>query len=312
VAAHEEVESAQQAFEAAVRRVRDDREHGASWLAREVSRAVLDATPERPSSDATALVDALHGALRAFARARPSMAAVANVAATIWTSGGAGDPAERLAAMRAEAQRIATSEERAQAAIIAALRPLAAGVVYTHSRSGTVENALVALAHDGQEARAIYVSTSYPGGEGTPAARALAGAGWHVTLVADAACGVFVSSASVVIVGADSVRADGSVVNKVGTYPLALAAHQVRVPLYAVCETFKIAASDFPFALEEMDPRELLPEPIRGVEARNVYFDRTPPERVAGIVTERGVLHAEDITQLAQAAGRALTNLDAE
>jgi len=313
MAARDDVGEAKRALDAAVRRVRDDREHGASWLAREVGRAVVDATSERPAGGAGALLDTVHDALRAFARARPSMAAVANVAAALWASGsGASGPNERLAAIREEARRTAGSEDTALAAIVAALRPLAAGVIYTHSRSGTVERALVTLANERQVAREAFVSTSFPGGEGKATARALAGAGWRVTLVADAACGVFVSHAAVVIVGADSVRADGSLVNKVGTCPLALAARQAQVPVYAVCETFKVAAPDFPLELEEMDPHELLPEPVPGVEARNVYFDYTPPELIAGVVTERGVLHQADVGRLAQAAGRALRRLEGE
>jgi translation initiation factor 2B subunit (eIF-2B alpha/beta/delta family) len=140
-------------------------------------------------------------------------------------------------------------------------------------------------------------------------ARALAAAGWQITLIADAAVGFFMPHARLALVGADSVRADGSVVNKVGTYPAALAARAAGVPVYAVCETLKIAAANFPLHFEEMAPGELLPQPIPGVTPRNPYFERTPAALLAGIVTERGLLTPAEVAPLAAEAGRALTAL---
>ena len=104
------------------------------------------------------------------------------------------------------------------------------------------------------------------------------------------------------VLGADSVRADGSVVNKVGSYPLAVTASSLGVPVYVLCETLKIAAPSFPLTLEEMEPGELLPEPVAGITVRNIYFDRTPAEYISGVVTEEGVLDVEAIA--ARAAGR--------
>jgi len=106
------------------------------------------------------------------------------------------------------------------------------------------------------------------------------------------------------------VRADGGVVNKVGTYPLALAAGAAGVPLYVLCETRKIAAPEYPLTLEEMDPAELLPRPILGVTARNPYFDLTPARLVTGIVSERGLLSPDEIKAIATEAARSLAALD--
>src|SRR5262249_18763280 len=199
------------------------------------------------------------------------------------------------------------------AAIEYRVRPGGTGTIYALSQSGTIERALTAIgrASPPETWRAI-VGESRPGGEGVETARALAASGWGVTLVSDAACGVLLGEAAVVIVGADSVRADGSLVNKVGTYPLALLAREAGIVVYVVCESCKIAAPGFPLVLEEMNPRELLPEPILGVTARNVYFDHTPSQLITGVVTERGLLDRGAIARLAAEAGVALRHLEAE
>jgi translation initiation factor eIF-2B subunit delta len=294
-----------------VSEVRDDREHGASWLARRVT-AALGHAANAGAHDPERQLAQLHAACRAFVAARPSMAAIANSAAHIWAAsvqrGQPLDAGRRAAIMAQEAQALLALWSEATAHIFAAARPLLTGMPFTLSRSGTVEEVLLQLVRElapGGTPR-LLVSESRPGGEGVTTARVLAHAGWQVTLVADAACGAFVNQANVVVVGADSLRADGSLVNKVGTYPLALAAAAASVPVYVLCETLKIAAPGFPLALEEMDPRELLSDTVDGIVARNIYFDHTPPHLLAGVVTERGLLTGEQIGQIADQAGRAL------
>ena len=111
------------------------------------------------------------------------------------------------------------------------------------------------------------------------------------------------------ILGADSIRADGGVVNKVGTFPLALAAQRAGVPLYVLAESLKIAAPSTPVVLEAMDPRELLPEPAPGVSARNPYFELTPADLVTAVISERGRLSVEAIAGIASEAERTLAGL---
>lgn len=96
--------------------------------------------------------------------------------------------------------------------------------------------------------------------------------------------------------------ADGTVINKVGSAPLAVIAHALDVPVYVLCETIKIAANNLPVMLEQMNPAELLPEPVPGITVRNVYFDRTPSKYISGVITEDGVLSVEAIAERAQMA----------
>src|SRR5262249_24353143 len=106
---------AQAALDVVLQRVRDEREHGPSWLAREVARALLQAA-SADAADPRRRLQALRAAARAFAAVRPSMAAVANTAAALWAAAGRGtvvspeatDDSARdgIARLRATAQRL--------------------------------------------------------------------------------------------------------------------------------------------------------------------------------------------------------------
>jgi ribose 1,5-bisphosphate isomerase len=297
---------------AALQRVENDREHGASWLAREVARALAEASQPEKARDPTKQLAQLRAAAAAFATARPSMAAVANSAARIWAaacvSGAA--PDARLRAAHEAAQELLRIWDDAPTRIAVATSSLLSGTLFTHSRSGTVEAMLHTLvAERKQTAREVLVTESRPGGEGIVLARALTQAGWRVTLLADAASGHFMRQAEAVVLGADSVRDDGSFVNKVGSYLVALAARDAQVPVYVLCETLKIAAPSFPLVFEEMKPDELLPHAPPGITPRNIYFDLTPARLISSIITEQGILSPADIRRLSAEAGAALSLL---
>jgi translation initiation factor 2B subunit (eIF-2B alpha/beta/delta family) len=139
----------------------------------------------------------------------------------------------------------------------------------------------------------------------------MARAGIAVTLVTDAQGPLFISQVEAALVGADGVLADGSLVNKVGTYPLALAARQCDVPFYAACESLKISSRESwtEGDAEEGDPSEVLPEPPPGVAFRNVYFERTPSELLTAIITEEGAFSPKELSPLVERARRRLAAL---
>jgi methylthioribose-1-phosphate isomerase len=100
-----------------------------------------------------------------------------------------------------------------------------------------------------------------------------------------------------VVVGADRVAANGDVANKVGTYPLALAAARAGIPFVVAAPeaTLDPATPDgSAIEIEERDPDEVLvvggakvaPE---GSEAWNPAFDVTPADLVTAVVTEERV-----------------------
>jgi methylthioribose-1-phosphate isomerase len=101
-----------------------------------------------------------------------------------------------------------------------------------------------------------------------------------------------------VIVGADRVAANGDVVNKVGTYPLALAAARADVPFVVAAPESTVdllTATGADVHIEERDPDEVLSwQGVRvaaeGAGALNLAFDVTPFDLVTALVTERRVV----------------------
>jgi methylthioribose-1-phosphate isomerase len=102
----------------------------------------------------------------------------------------------------------------------------------------------------------------------------------------------------VVVVGADRIAANGDTANKIGTYTVAVLAHEHRVPFYvaAPLSTIDLSTPDGDrIPIEERDQREithlgssrLTPE---GAQIRNLAFDVTPHRYIAGIITEKGIL----------------------
>jgi methylthioribose-1-phosphate isomerase len=139
----------------------------------------------------------------------------------------------------------------------------------------------------------------------------LSRAGIDCQLNIDSACGFLMSHGLIdmVIVGADRVAANGEVANKIGTYPLALMAHEHKVPFYvaAVISSidFKIK-SGRQIPIEQRDPEEItadikyLNQPIApaGIKAFNPVFDVTPAKYVTKIITERGIFSPAKIIGL--------------
>jgi methylthioribose-1-phosphate isomerase len=112
-------------------------------------------------------------------------------------------------------------------------------------------------------------------------------------------------------VGSDRTAANGDVANKIGTYMLALAAHDNGVPFYPVVPTSTIDLSlthGGLIPIEERDPAEVLGLQYLGEQvapsdatARNIAFDVTPARLVTAIVTEKGVVYPPFETNLRKA-----------
>jgi methylthioribose-1-phosphate isomerase len=104
--------------------------------------------------------------------------------------------------------------------------------------------------------------------------------------------------ADVVVVGADRIAANGDVANKIGTYPLALAAARAGVPLVVAAPESTLdpaTASGGDIEIEVRDEDEVLTlggvaTAPRGARALNLAFDVTPADLVTAIVTDRRVI----------------------
>ena len=121
----------------------------------------------------------------------------------------------------------------------------------------------------------------------------------HRVTIDSGAAGLIASGGiDVVVTGADRIAANGDVANKVGTYPLALAANASGIPFVvaAPLSTIDLATPDGDaIPIEERSASEVLE--VNGLriapedtEAYNPAFDVTPASLVSAIVTEVGVI----------------------
>jgi methylthioribose-1-phosphate isomerase len=122
----------------------------------------------------------------------------------------------------------------------------------------------------------------------------LAQAGVTVSLIPDCAVAQVLADGDVnaIIVGADRVAQNGDIINKVGTYPLALMAKEYHVPFHALVQEPRSLATGADVAIEERPANELLTfhgEPLvsnsgQGLNARYPAFDVTPAALVTHLI----------------------------
>jgi methylthioribose-1-phosphate isomerase len=121
-----------------------------------------------------------------------------------------------------------------------------------------------------------------------------------VTLITDSMAGHMMQLGKVdlILVGADRIAENGDVVNKIGTYTLAVLADRHGIPFYvaAPLSTIDLSIADSSrVPIEERSPSEVTgyagarwaPD---GVAVANPAFDATPAELVSGLITEKGVV----------------------
>lgn len=271
-----------------VETVETDREHGSDYLSVRALEVLRDQAAREDESLPT-----LARRLRAV---RPSMTVIENRVNRLMFE--AGDDNEFLSTAEREIERALTRGTDAAAATADRLTNVS---VLTLSWSGTVRKTLERI--DG----AVYIAESLPGREGLKLAESISPAS-NVTLLPDSAVAHALStSVDAVLVGADTVLADGSVLNKVGTRGTALAAAYEDVPVYAVTAADSIASrvnrtasesdSDVHPDLEPNDPSTVY-EGDADLDVLAPTFDVTPADRVT-VITENGPQSKADLERIA-------------
>jgi methylthioribose-1-phosphate isomerase len=191
----------------------------------------------------------------------------------------------------------------------AALVPDGRGIL-THCNAGGLATAgygtalgVVRAALEGGKKCAVFADETRPWLQGARlTAWELLQDGIPVTLLPDVAAASLLASGRIgcVVVGADRIARNGDTANKVGTYPLALAAQAAAVPFFVAAPTSTVdlrarTGADIPIeerAAEEVTHVAGSRIAAEGVRVFNPGFDVTPAALIAAIVTERGVARA--------------------
>ncbi|MGI5455330.1 S-methyl-5-thioribose-1-phosphate isomerase [Streptomyces sp. CA-249302] len=207
--------------------------------------------------------------------------------------------------------------------------------ILTHCNTGSLVSggegtafAVALAAHRAGRLRRLWVDETRPLLQGARlTAYEAARSGMAYTLLTDNAAGSLFAAGEVdaVLIGADRIAADGSVANKVGSYPLAVLARYHHVPFIVVApvttvdpdtpdgasieveqraghEVTEIVAPQVPVAGAEAGGG--IPVAPLGTQAYNPAFDVTPPELVTAIVTEEGAVSPVTAEALAELCAR--------
>ncbi|MEV5737408.1 S-methyl-5-thioribose-1-phosphate isomerase [Streptomyces sp. NPDC014940] len=251
-----------------------------------------------------------------------------------------GDPTAAATAALAAARTMHQEDAEASArmavhglALLDELLPGGGHRVLTHCNSGSLVSggegtafAVALAAHRAGRLRRLWVDETRPLLQGARlTAYEAARRGMAYTLLTDSAAGSLFAAGEVdaVLVGADRIAADGSVANKVGSYPLAVLARYHHVPFIVVAPVTTVDPGTPDGASIEVEQRPgyevtdvLAPQmPVAGAgggiavaplgtQAYNPAFDVTPPELVTAIVTEEGVVSPVTAEALAELCSR--------
>jgi translation initiation factor eIF-2B subunit delta len=274
-------------LEELLRQIREDNSSGAAQLAHKGAQLLLDVLNEEKDEEIIALG-------RALIDAQPSMAPMINLVNQLFAAIDALEDQQSIkkkgiAAVQGFLDNLIAGPEKIKRYGLALLKHKRKAI--THSYSSTV---LDVLGH--AEGIEVICPEARPLLEGLRTAQELGERGIRTRIVVDSAAPSLIGECDVVIVGADAVTPEG-VVNKIGTYALALAAREQKIPFYVLAGTEKFLPPPFSQALriEEKDPKEVTQEAIPHSRVQNRYFDITPLDLITGVVTQEGVIPGKEV-----------------
>lgn len=147
----------------------------------------------------------------------------------------------------------------------------------------------------------LYILESRPLCEGHKVAELLSSY-FKTHLIIDAAMGKFIDNIDLVLIGVDSILKNGSIINKIGTYPLSVLADSKSIDVYAVADSFKYNLKshyDQKIIIEEKPIEEIYNKELTNdlLKVHNLYFDITPSEYITGIISDLGILSIKEFLE---------------
>ncbi|ELZ57334.1 translation initiation factor IF-2B subunit delta, partial [Halorubrum distributum JCM 10118] len=282
---------------------------GAATIASAAAEALAEQAEAAAEADATASdPEAFRASLRAAARTlretRPTAVSLPNALRYVLQRM-EGDSVDRLRRSVVDASEAFVRQlDRAQEDLgqVGANRLADGDTVMTHCHSTDALACIEAAVEQGKSISAVVKETR-PRQQGHITAEQLRDAGVPVTLIVDSAARRYLDEVDHVVVGADSIAADGGVINKIGTSGLAVNARERGVPIMTAAQTIKLhpeTLTGHTVEIEMRDEAEVIDpearEAIGEIDVENPAFDVTPPRYMDAIVTEQGLslIHISD------------------
>jgi translation initiation factor eIF-2B subunit delta len=265
--------------------IKRDREHGASWLSREAIATIKLAAEKSEATNAHDFLKDLETTAQRLIEARPSMVAITNlVARFIYQLSEKSE--ENLDPLRGFARSMGDKLIRDSEEATLKAASLASGVIKDGDRvmscsySSTICQLFRMAKDEGKRFHVVVAESRASEGKlyGEITARELRSLGISAEVILDSSIDNNMPRVARVMVGADTILRDGSLINGTPTCDVALAAKKANIPFYTVCETSKL------------DLRHL------GCESQLAEgFDRVSPDLITGIITEARILKPDEV-----------------
>ncbi len=171
--------------------------------------------------------------------------------------------------------------------------------VMTHCHSSLVTGIFLEAKRQGKSFKVINTETQ-PRLQGRKTSQELLKAGIKVIHVIDSAMRWAVKhyQVDIIIIGADSITSEGTIINKIGSRLLALVAHEEHVPFYVASPLLKYNPETNLGILETIemrDPQEIWENPPEGIKILNPAFETVSRRYIDGLITEAGIFASSHV-----------------
>ncbi|XP_046839997.1 translation initiation factor eIF-2B subunit alpha-like [Xenia sp. Carnegie-2017] len=160
--------------------------------------------------------------------------------------------------------------------------------ILTHSRSRVVLKLLKSAANEKRRFN-VFVTESAPDKSGYKMHQQLTEAGIPSTVILDGAVGYIMEKVDFVLVGAEGVVESGGIINKIGTYQMAIVAKSANKPFHVVAESYKFVRL-YPLNQQDVPNKWKYSYTSNPKHEDHPLVDYTPPSYINLLFTDLGVL----------------------
>ncbi|CAO1430400.1 unnamed protein product [Diamesa hyperborea] len=163
--------------------------------------------------------------------------------------------------------------------------------ILTHSRSRVVLETLQLAAAENKHFH-VFVTMSSIDNEGETMIQELKAKNIECTLILDSSIGYIMETIDIIMVGAEGVVESGGIINRIGTYTMALCAKEMKKPFYVLTESFKFSRL-YPLNQRDLPNNYKYPknsDKNADFAKTHPLVDYTPPLNITLIFTDLGIL----------------------
>lgn len=160
--------------------------------------------------------------------------------------------------------------------------------VFTHCHSSRVVDGIIYSYKNGRKVE-VFNTETRPLYQGRKTARELSKAGVKVTTFIDAAAREHIKKSKVVLMGADAILSDGSVINKIGSNMFAeIGKNDFKKKVYIVTDAWKFSKKKV--KIEQRNFEEIWKTMNKKIKVKNPAFERIEAKYITAIISELGIL----------------------